>query len=543
MAEKLKDDTARWKTKYLDLLDQQEKDEVTWLASDDLLRRALIRVSLAADGLSSDLDRSLALLRKDIQKKSSLSSLKQRVDQISRLLLDVDEKKQQTIGLFNELKDQLVHPLRQIDWEGSQKFELNKLAKRKVSDNEQCFAFVQKVGELLSSVQLDIRVPGSAPMKKGLIQRLFSSEESDQDIDEVEDQVDPSDSSRATADDLAREILRLLENINLSIQPEDRIEELKEKISQKPPITTLLEMLDEIIVMISESIRSEHTNIAEFLQVISNSFDKVQKFIDSSRDNQQQSEDNGLNFDSAVRLNVDGIRSSIENADSVEHLQNIINLQLNSMLQQLDNYQAIEKERVSIYSQEIEVLNERLTEAQKESDQLKENLEEQRTRGLMDSLTQIANREAYDIKILAEYERWKRYGGHLSLIMADVDLFKAVNDTYGHLAGDKVLKVLAQMLRKGTRKLDFVARYGGEEFVIVMPQTPLKEAAAVGEKLRSKIAECPFRFKGTRVSVTFSMGVAEFGKSDSPLHVVERADACLYTAKEQGRNQVVVSNH
>lgn len=125
--------------------------------------------------------------------------------------------------------------------------------------------------------------------------------------------------------------------------------------------------------------------------------------------------------------------------------------------------------------------------------------------------------------------------------MLDLDHFKRINDNYGHLAGDKVLKIIASVLRKRLRGTDFIARFGGEEFVLLVPNTSLAVGAKLAETLRAAIEACPFHFKGERVTITVSMGMTTFKAGEHSDLVLKRADQALYRAKNAGRNRVELS--
>ncbi len=181
-----------------------------------------------------------------------------------------------------------------------------------------------------------------------------------------------------------------------------------------------------------------------------------------------------------------------------------------------------------------------------ESKELRLHLAQQEQLASQDSLTELPNRAAYDRRIRQEADKWHdaMLAGSesgLCLAVCDVDHFKRINDTYGHLAGDKVLKILAKEISARIRRSDFVARYGGEEFVILLPSTSLADAEALINGIRQKIERCPFHFKEKQVQITVSFGLAEFTASDSPERVFERADKALYRAKEGGRNQVCLA--
>lgn len=152
-----------------------------------------------------------------------------------------------------------------------------------------------------------------------------------------------------------------------------------------------------------------------------------------------------------------------------------------------------------------------------------------------DALTGLHNRRRLDEALQDEIERAQRYMSTFSIILLDIDNFKNVNDTCGHLVGDKVLKKVAEVLKRALRKTDMVGRWGGEEFLILLPQQHRGLAVMLAEKLRAAIAAIEFPKVGT---VTSSFGVAELNPEDSLAHLVERADAAMYRAKQQGRNRV-----
>ncbi len=159
-----------------------------------------------------------------------------------------------------------------------------------------------------------------------------------------------------------------------------------------------------------------------------------------------------------------------------------------------------------------------------------------------DGLTGIFNRRYFEMRIAEEMERARRYDNALALIMVDLDHFKRLNDEFGHLLGDEVLRQVTTLFGQNLRKSDIVCRYGGEEFVLLMPQTAVEQATAAAEKLRKAIET--WSFPGVAWPVTISSGVSSFpADGDSRDALVSAADRALYAAKQGGRNRVVVASH
>src|SRR5262249_14883046 len=156
-------------------------------------------------------------------------------------------------------------------------------------------------------------------------------------------------------------------------------------------------------------------------------------------------------------------------------------------------------------------------------------------KAMIDGLTGLWNRMYLDARLVTELSASRRNGTPLSCIMADVDHFKVINDTYGHSFGDEILRAVGAVLVKTCRSEDVVCRYGGEEFAILLPNTDAEEARALAERLRAGIEELGQTYHEAPVRVTCSFGVANLGDRVPPT-VVELADQALYRAKHAGRN-------
>jgi len=163
----------------------------------------------------------------------------------------------------------------------------------------------------------------------------------------------------------------------------------------------------------------------------------------------------------------------------------------------------------------------------------------------MDAATNVYNKQFFLKRLEEEFAYARRREGNMSLIMCDIDFFKKVNDTHGHMAGDFVLQQVAKVLKDTVRSEDVLARYGGEEFIIILRQIDEEGGYLLAERIRARIAEKAMEFEGTEIPVTMSLGVASLEDEtiQNPEALISHADEMLYVSKENGRNRVTSAHH
>jgi diguanylate cyclase (GGDEF)-like protein len=228
----------------------------------------------------------------------------------------------------------------------------------------------------------------------------------------------------------------------------------------------------------------------------------------------------------ADKINVDQIGLEIH-----EQTQNIFPLFEINLKEANDYAQILETSRTEM----INISNDLITRILEQKNEI-EVLRKQVTR---DAMTQLHNYQYFYEVLHKEIYRSVRYQSALSLILADIDNFKAVNDTYGHLAGDRALMAVADCLKRSLRASDHVARYGGEEFAIILPETPVEGAMIVAERIRKEIESLKIKYEDKTIAVTLSFGVTSppFGEQISEEELVKKADKALYQAKTKGKNR------
>ncbi|BBG66557.1 GGDEF domain protein [Hydrogenimonas sp.] len=240
----------------------------------------------------------------------------------------------------------------------------------------------------------------------------------------------------------------------------------------------------------------------------------------------------------------------IDSGEGNKEALGVIQGELESIDLKADSFEAIHKKLLAVatsleretrtLSEEMYRSRERINELQEKVRILESALHRERKKSATDTLTKLPNRRGLDESLAKMEAAFKRYNDNYSVVLFDLDHFKSINDTYGHDAGDMVLASFAKQLRRYSRELDIVGRWGGEEFLVILPKTDREGAGRFAEKLREVVEKSKFLYRGRRIPVTVSGGVADRSSYGDMERMLKAADEKLYLAKEGGRNRVVV---
>lgn len=349
-------------------------------------------------------------------------------------------------------------------------------------------------------------------------------------------------SATATGDlGLARaQLQHLLDNLTLP-QPftADR-SQLRQQLGVAGSQQEMESAVDSLIDLLDRArgnTRQEMEELSSFLRVVSRRIEEFKGQVSESGEAHDLAIESANVLQREMAGQMADVCDALDQSRDLDSVKPTVMSQLKDLESSLDGFVRTEQSRHGSASAQMELVVARLRELESETQRLRNDLEQQHTLTLLDPLTGALNRLGYTESIGREYARWRRYGGQLSLAMCDLDLFKRINDEYGHAAGDKVLSSVAGLLRQHIRNCDLLCRLGGEEFAVILPETALEGARIAAEKLRASVAASKFRFKNSPVPVTISIGVAEFHAGDTIEDVFERADRALYMAKHSGRNR------
>lgn len=342
---------------------------------------------------------------------------------------------------------------------------------------------------------------------------------------------------------LARRFLAvLLEKLALTHELEQRKSDLLEALGvpDGERMTVLIDRAASLVNDMRRQLEHEKDDLAGFLKQLTDTLDELDRDVQSDIDLLREDKGTRLALHDAMDSQMRGLEQDISKVDDVNQLKAIISTRLERLRLHMASLRDSEDRLLQRMEQTTAAMRGRILRLEKEAEGLRESLRASRERMLIDALTGVPNRLALDERLKHELARYKRHKQPLTLSVWDIDHFKAINDTFGHKAGDKALRIVAQKLAQQVRETDFVARYGGEEFVILFINTSVMDALAKADSIREAIAGAPFRYGDKPLRITISCGLSQLRAHDTVDELFERADQALYTAKSGGRNRCAI---
>jgi diguanylate cyclase len=655
----MSDEAQRWKEKYLKSIEQQEKLERRWDARLDLLRRGLVRSTLAAEGTDRAVDQCMKEMREVVRTDDMDAGLAALIPRLEKAVLDSEQRRETRVNQTSAALTALVTQLQTLPLPRDVSRPLKSFAKQldaRVSQAREIPLLLSELSGLQGKALSQLETP-TEPDRPGLLQRLFGGREAEETltstatspapaapvtesaaaifeltaVERVEEESVPTEpvaaapaavafappaeepqpasaaatevelagkppsetvatppESEANPDELTAQVspdsvplpplptedvvvadqvssehdilyslpdspepsyssvashiedtlLGLLEDLTLPERHRPQAESMRDRLKNGLNWYELLPILDDFATLMLAITDSGQHEFEAYLQRLNERLESFQSNLQAATAGHADNRSAARQMDTQIREQVDGLQSSMQEAADLEDLKHVLENHLEGLLGTMDQHQKQRDEREQEVAARLHSLAERVAHMEQEAQGYREHLEEQRQKALVDPLTGLPNRAAWSERLDHEVKHWQQHGNTLLLAMLDLDHFKRINDNYGHLAGDKVLKIIASVLRKRLRGTDFIARFGGEEFVLLMPSTVPAAGLKLLESLRASIEACPFHFKGEPVTITVSMGMSAFRPGEHGDQVLKRADQALYRAKNAGRNRV-----
>jgi len=327
-------------------------------------------------------------------------------------------------------------------------------------------------------------------------------------------------------------------HVNISYKPQ--LHKLMLELQESRTTDSLLSNCKELITLLLKNINSEKETSQHFLQALNEALLNVKDIVNESGDVTAASMQARLDWDKSVNKNLNNIENVVKQSDS-QVLRRQISQEVTDLVKAMGYKQSFDQLAHEALTEQFEKMQQQLSLVEAQAQNYKTQLEQQKQLSLQDTLTKLPNRAALNQRFAQEFENAQEHDQPLWVVVADIDHFKNINDSFGHNAGDKTLQVIASTISKSLRGSEFIARYGGEEFVFLVPLATKQMLSNILERVRTNIKAIPFRFKSESLSITISLGATKVRLDDSnPEETFERADQALYKAKNSGRDQVVI---
>ncbi|BBT79382.1 GGDEF domain-containing protein [Aeromonas veronii] len=494
------------------------------------------KLMLSCRGFDRELDNRFAKLKQKLDNNPAFTALDEDLQAIEKLLQQHSNALEESITLTQTAIDLGSRQLKTIkgfpeETRKSLKEFLASPVGYGIADQQ------KKVIKLLEFYQQAIKIqllpsqPLLAPANAAQQENAPTSHDGQPDVDPF----DLKDHAR-----IADELQRLITELDFAGAIGESLGDIRRQLLIGINPALLAETCLQVIELIIEGTREERKASRAFLSSLNESLSAVHVGFTESLDEGRALQNETRETREALVNELQAIDQSLASHNSLDALKRTISGHMgaiNLLLQERESTAARERHLLT----RLSTMESKLRLMKEETAEYKKRLTIQKHKLFLDSLTQVHNRAALDERLEQEYKRWLRYRTPLCMAIIDIDHFKNINDNYGHMAGDKALKVVAKALQSALRDTDFIARFGGEEFVVLLPNINPDKFQKPLETLRQTIKSIPFRFRDAKVEITISIGATLFKDGDNPSDVFERADKALYHAKNTGRDQVTLA--
>lgn len=558
-------DKNNWREKYLGALDEQEQLEKKFATQQALLRSALVRVSIAADGQDEALDQIMEKLREQWRGDINAADMSNILAQLESAALAFEQHRVQGVLDIRDALIDTTKPLQQFDLSRAVKKELSEYVAQlpqRVQKVRLYPALLQQLAKIQQQALAEIEQP-----KTGLLDKIFGGKPTskqaqisehengakvatgEDNLVQIPELVAPAmanaqaalrvQESHFTADYSAQigEVLhRFFTSLENEAEIKPKVEVVRQKLGQGIAPQTLIPLLDNVRDLVMEAYLVSNHAFATYLKNVNQELAEIYSLLGGAVKHTEDGRVVSRRLQDDVLRGMKDLETTADSATDINQLKDHVKSQLGNIRQVLDHYQQTEQAQ-QVLDEQLQTLGAKIRMMEVEAEKNRTTLESHRQRALRDSLTELPNRQAYNERVATEVQRWQRYGRPLTIAIFDIDYFKNINDSYGHQAGDRVIKVIGRSIANRLREVDFFCRYGGEEFVAVLPETDSHTALGVLDKVREAIAETAFNYKDQPMIITLSVGITEFKTGDTLDTAFDRADQALYTAKSSGRNR------
>ncbi|WP_413113751.1 diguanylate cyclase [Thaumasiovibrio sp. DFM-14] len=339
---------------------------------------------------------------------------------------------------------------------------------------------------------------------------------------------------------LSNELQNLITELDFDSKAGDSLLDIRNQLLIGVDGETLIQLALKVIRLVIDGTHDERQQSQLFLNTLNGDLSSLQQAMRHSLEHSQTMVSHHRDLTGELSQIQQKLLSRIQNEKSPNNQSLISSVKeaCDDMLHLVERNRLLEKREQALLER-LRYNEAKIASLYGQTLDYRRRLNDQERKMFMDHLTKVYNRAALVDRMEHEYKRWLRYQHPLCVAFVDIDHFKNINDNYGHIAGDKALKIIARTIYKNVSDTDFVARYGGEEFVVIMAERKKETLTKQLNAVRHAVESLPFKFRDQDVSISISIGATLFSGSDTPDKVQERADKALYDAKASGRNQLI----
>lgn len=516
-------DEKDWKKRYL-------AEAREWEATDKLLRRALSRLAIAAEGSSGELDAALARVQ-DAARAGADEDLDRAIDEVSSIVRSLELAS--TSASSNASPSTSTNATPDASTNVSIKAPAASAAdKEPVSTNDFCLQLIDA---------LELSPERSAGLRS--FRESLASLPQEQCLARLALELSSTlEETQAVDGDVQAVLLALVDEVAV-VQPGlGSLQTLRDALQRETDSdwhVVLSRIIGEIRRII-ERISADKHELEALVQEVSAELGDITGVLQSDQAGLASGREDSERLNELMREGVSRIQRHIETESDIEQLKKGVSSSLEGIRAAITSFSESDAQRLAAAERRNEELQQRVTRMERESAELQTRLQRKREQLMRDTLTGARSRLAYDETLAQELGRFRRHHEPFCLAVLDIDFFKKVNDSYGHNAGDKALRLVAQQIGERVRETDLLFRTGGEEFALLLPRTSLDAAGPLVEEVRGSVGSSGFHFEGQPVPITLSAGLTDVRDDDTAETIFARADDAMYRAKKGGRDRLVV---
>ncbi|MAV75438.1 MAG: hypothetical protein CL691_02280 [Cellvibrionales bacterium] len=525
-------DRSPWRQKYLELVQEYDQIKQQFREREDLLRRGLSKITIAAKG-------------QDVALDACIDDFRRTINELDNKALESQIKKlDDSIHYFDRHRVERNVNLAEALVESLQRFQILTNA-----DNRRINQFTKQLlrasKNSVEPFDLDLWLEKSNSIQSSIVEDQLSDGfaiELEQDalaspstaiFDEQQIENAPLSMSRqatkaqALPAEIVSILLAMLAEMDIPAEAEQFSAPLYHQLQNGLDFDNLSVTLDRFAVTLNATLSRDHREFDSFLQLLDDQAEVLSTYLTFSENNQKLSKQQLDKFIKQLNARLDSLDVNLG--------AGIINHELRHISFLLEDFRLDQCALKSQYEQRFIAAKFALDEVLSRIDSAVVDVHQRREKLLRDKLTGLPNNDAYSLRIQQEFDRWQRYQRPLTIVAVNIDKLKELNQAYGYNIGDRIIQVVAQKLQENIRKTDFIARATICDFVLLLPELSRQQAITVLDKLSNNLRECDFEFIN-QATVTLSLGATEFKAGDDVSTSIRRAEKALSIALSKGGN-------